>query len=71
MLALQRTTFRIEDMLSGIPKWFISAVAEKLADYYLKTPRAVQPDKDDLINDYLQQWEILRHSNFSKVNQKV
>lgn len=62
MTILQRTSFRIENLLERIPVALIERISHRLVDYYLSVPRLEeQPPKDKLVQNYMLQWQGFKY----------
>jgi uncharacterized protein (TIGR02677 family) len=60
MTALQRTSFRIENLLRDCPESLIIEISGRLADYDFHIPRLDErPGKEELAEKYLAQWKDL------------
>ncbi len=58
--ALQRAALKIEFLLSDMDQERIGAICERLADYFLSTPRLDErPERDQLLQHYRRQWQNL------------
>lgn len=62
IISLQKTSLKIETLLTEIPSTHIQSLASHLADYQLRIPRLDEtpPSKAHIVTEYGKQWESLR-----------